>query len=141
LDGAKKNVSAQSVFVDPIADIAVLSLPDEQDFPDEYERYCELVDESGAPNCKSTERQWMVAPPRRAPMDSDALHLFRGWCCTSLETGPTEAAMSGSPIVNDREKAIGVVSIGCTTNANGKRHDEKARPQPILTDNLPGWLL
>jgi hypothetical protein len=45
--------------------------------------------------------------------------------------------MSGSPIINDKCFAIGVVSAGGGTN--GERWP--SGPNPRLVHNLPGWLL
>jgi V8-like Glu-specific endopeptidase len=60
----------------------------------------------------------------------------------SLSIDPTEAGMSGSPMLNDAGRAIGVASVGAETiSAGGERKNERAGPQPILTRNLPGWLL
>ena len=60
----------------------------------------------------------------------------------SLTIGPTEAGMSGSPILNDRGRAIGVVVIGNeSVSADDECEDEESGPQPLLTATLPGWLL
>jgi hypothetical protein len=44
LDQTKAEVSAECLFVDPIADIAVLGCPDEQQRSDEADAYHELID-------------------------------------------------------------------------------------------------
>jgi hypothetical protein len=50
--------------------------------------------------------------------------------------------MSGSPILDDSVRAVGVVAIGAeTSGVNGKRKNERAGPQPILMLDLPGRLL
>jgi hypothetical protein len=40
-----------------------------------------------------------------------------------------EAGMSGSPILNNVEEAVGIVAV------------THSLPQPILSRNLPGWML
>ena len=45
LDGSKKNVWAECLFADPVADIAVLGCPDTQELCDEADAYYSLTDD------------------------------------------------------------------------------------------------
>jgi len=48
LDGSKNDVCAECLFVDPVADIAVLGCPDQQEMWQQAEAYHALVDEAPA---------------------------------------------------------------------------------------------
>jgi hypothetical protein len=139
LGARKSDVSTECLFADPVADIAVLGCPDNQALFDEANAYDELVE--GAPalrigNARSG-RGWLLALSGKRWLQT-TLSIFNG---TFLETGPTEPGMSGSPILNDAGKAVGVVSIGGETTTEGIRENHRAGPQPILSRNLPAWML
>ena len=143
LDGGKTEVLAECLFADPIADIAVLGCPDNQLLGDEADAYHELTDNVPVlriGNARSG-RGWVLS-------------LDGHWVRTTLEVSsgpegmvlsinPTEAGTSGSPVLNDAGRAVGVVVVGPETvsTVNGKRRSERAGPQPMLMRNLPGWLL
>lgn len=146
IDGKKTDVWAACLFVDPVADIAVLGCPDGQIPKFNSEGYDALVDEA-SPIRVGVARSgngWLLAldSPRWIPTP---LRVFSGLYTNvkSLAIGPTKPGMSGSPILNDRGQAIGVVAVGgATVRASGeRREDEVSGPQPILNLNLPGWLL
>ena len=139
LDGSKKDVWAQCLFIDPVADIAVLGCPDEQELGDEADAYSSLTNgvsflrigraKSGRGWVLSLDGHWIRS----------TLKMFSGG---GLSIDPIEAGMSGSPILNATGRAIGVVAIGAETiSVSGERKNERAGPQPILGRNLPGWLL
>jgi hypothetical protein len=140
LDGNKTKVWAECLFVDPIADIAVLGCPDEQELGDEAQAYYELTENVPVlriGNAKSG-KGWVLS-------------LDGHWIRTTLDVAsgvgalsidPTKGGMSGSPILNDAGRAVGVVVIGTETSTpSGERKNLRAGPQPKLTHNLPGWLL
>jgi len=128
LDQAKTEVSAECLFADPIADIAVLGCPDEEELSDEADAFHELVDNlpvlrignarSGRGWVLSLDGQWVRT----------TVKVFSDIGCSGLSTDPTKAGMSGSPVLNAAGRAVGVVVLG-------------RGPQPMLTRNLPGWLL
>jgi hypothetical protein len=133
----KPTVWAECLFVDPVADIAVLGTPDGQAFPDqEYEvAYDELVDPITPLKIgKPAEEGWLLG--------LDGV-WFR--CAVRGPAGPYEAlvltdmagefigGMSGSPIVSTEGAAIGVACLGSIFELHG--------PNPSLVGNLPGWLL
>ena len=142
LNGYKKNVSAECLFVDPVADIAVLGCPDEQMLDEEASAYDSLTKgvlflrigkpKSGFGWVLSLDGRWIRS----------RLEVFSGLYGVTLSIYSPEPGMSGSPILNDAGQAIGVISIGReTTSASGERRNERCGPQPILTRNLPGWLV
>jgi hypothetical protein len=142
IEGSKKSVWAECLFADPVADIAVLGCPDNQELFDEANAYDALVD--GIPTLQIGKARngsgWLLALSGNQWVRT-ALKIFKGIGGTSLETGPTESGMSGSPILNDAGRAVGVVSIGSEAEMDGKFRNERAGPQPILSLNLPGWML
>jgi len=142
LDGNKKDIWAECFFADPVADIAVLGCPDNQELYDQASVYDALVDEVPAIKIGNARngRGWLLALSGDRWI-STLLKVFTGTWGASLETGPTEPGMSGSPILNDAGKAVGVVTIGDGTPTNGVRENHRAGPQPILSRNLPGWML
>jgi len=148
--GAEPDVTAACVFVDTMADIAVLGEPDNQALSDEHDQFEAFL---------STLPPFDVAapPPRgrlRMPaLDADeppawrrlgevsfpgrVLSLDGQWidCDVRRLGGPfsiepaklVKSGMSGSPLISMTGATLGVIS---TSNW-----------APVLTDGLPGWLL
>ena len=123
-------------FVDPIADIAVFSSPDNP-HADEYKA---LIETATSLSIGGTLRHpvnfWVAA--RLLSLDgrrwfSCTVRHFGGplWITHTAEGIRSE--MSASPIVTEIGTAIGVV---CTAAAPWE-----GGPNPRLTHNLPGWLL
>jgi hypothetical protein len=144
LDAPKRRkVWAECLFVDPIADIAVLGCPDTQALGNEADEYDILIEgasllrigkaKSGLGWVLSLDRQWI----------STRLEVVSTVGGTSLFIDQTESGQSGSPILNNAGRAIGVVALGSETFDLGSREriHERTGPQPMLTRNLPGWLL
>jgi hypothetical protein len=133
LGQSRPSIWAECLFVDPIADLAVLGEPDDIKLHDEWLAYRELID--ARPALPVSE---LIGPSRLA-------WLFGGdgeWerCAVSLsplknhlwiQHAATEGTMpgtSGSPIILANGHAVGIVSTGQHLN-------------PRLSDCLPGWLL
>ncbi len=142
LDDSKTNVWAECLFADPVADIAVLGCPDQQQLYEEASAYDSLTEGVSFLRIGKPKRGlgWVLS------LDGhwirSRLDIFSGLSGVILAIDPTEAGMSGSPILNDAGQAIGAISIGAeTTSANGERKNTRSGPQPILASNLPGWLL
>ncbi len=134
----KRNVWAECLFVDPVADIAVLGCPDNQMLVKESEAYDALIGDAPVLLIgKARSGKGWLLDLDGAHWIPTNLHLNSGWYGTSLDTGRTKAGMSGSPILNDRGRAVGVVVVG---EVGGSAEGEDG-PHPILTSNLPGWLL
>jgi hypothetical protein len=139
--GEELDVWAECLFVDPIADIAVLGCPDNQELSDEAEAY-EALTESVVPLAigeTGKEKGWLFSLDQPYRWNATPLNPF----INSLFTGPTLGGMSGSPVLNARGQAIAVVVIGSETVSGEARvsSPDYNGPQPLLTRNLPGWLL
>jgi hypothetical protein len=136
--GGQPAVWTECLFANPIADIAVLGSPDDQELCNEAEAYNGLV-ESATP--------LLIA---------DALEKGHGWllsldcqwfrCAVQwMDDGPlwiSQTAqrivrgMSGSPIISDQGEAIGVICAGNDTDA-----ESSGWTSPRLVRDLPVWLL
>ena len=138
LDGKRKDVWAECLFVNPVADIAVLGSPDDQMVPDESERYDELAKNVAALKIGSPRSGpgWVLSLEGR--WIRTLTKVLSGLHGTSLLIGPTKSGMSGSPILNDVGRVVGIVVIG--TEINGQLSKLNG-PQPILVRDLPRWLV
>jgi hypothetical protein len=145
--GAKPTVWVECVFVDPVADIAVLSSPDSQALADQAEGY-EALMETTMPVAVGSliiERKRVTLPnrttalgPPRGESDASLLSLGGQWFACRVKSGgrglwidatePIRSGMSGSPVIAPGGAAIGVVSTGTASN-------------PELAAHLPGWIL
>jgi hypothetical protein len=137
--GEEPAVWAECVFVDPVADIALLGTPDNQELGEQADAYEALTEAASA------------LPISRPPKDGPAFVLsLTGEIvpCTVrcigdgplflFDTGLKEGAeggMSGSPIIVADGSAIGVVCLGNNAPQYG------IGPNPCLMHHLPGWLL
>lgn len=123
LDGSIKDVFGECLFVDPIADIAVLGEPSKQEPFYRAEDYQELIaDRPTLPFAKARSgRGWVLS------LEGHWVRTKLDVCGGSLSIGPTKSGMSGSPILNDAGRAVGVVVV--------------SGQQPLLSRALPGWLL
>jgi len=143
LDGTKKGICAECLFLDPVSDIAVLGCPDEQEMEQEAKAYQEVID-NATPLCIGqplTGSGWVLALEGHwIPTRIEVFEDLRGM---SLAIGPTKPGMSGSPILNDAGRAVGIVVLGGEViNSKGKRADTELNGgQPTLACNLSGWLI
>jgi hypothetical protein len=148
LDGAC-TVWAECMFVDPVADIAMLAEADGQELFDQSEKYQELI-EPALP--------LPIADPPPDPAPARLLSLDGRWYGCSVTThgshflhitelahflhvtepaGEIQGGMSGSPIVTEDGSAIGVVTL--SSESEGKA--QEGGPSPCLTLHLPAWLV
>ena len=140
--GAACEVWAECVYVDPVADLAVLAAPDAQHFASEAKNYALLVAERTAlriaalpltrdGKTPTTEAAAWEGPGRLLSLDGQWFECRLRATRRSLWIGDKAQAfsggMSGSPIADADGAALGVL---CTTAAN-----------PILAQHLPRWLL
>lgn len=144
--GEPPTVWAECVFVDPIADVAVLDAPDGQALCEEaeaYEAFTDgrpairpglLVDETEA-WLQTLDGHWKPCTVRPAVRGGSRLTL--------IDAGDgNRAGCSGSPIMLLTGRAVGVVVVGSETLVAGVRHIEAEQSgQPSLVHTLPGWLL
>jgi hypothetical protein len=155
--GSPASVAAELRFVDPIADIAVLGSPDNQELFEQAQAY-EALTERLVP-IPLTARALMRATHiltsgdtylghPQAQDDGWLLGLDGEWFLCRLEirrsvwvsdaAKPIVGGMSGSPIVS-RGGAVGLVT---TSAGTGHDHDDhrKSGASPYLRNDLPGWL-
>jgi hypothetical protein len=135
--GNEPAVCAECLFADPIADIAILGSPDNQESFEQAQAYEELVDAaSSLPIVDAPEKGqgWLLS------LDCEWFPCIVGYI--KWVDGPlliTNAAqlivggMSGSPVVSGDGSAIGIVCLGGNTDKNINN--------PRLMRDLPGWLL
>jgi hypothetical protein len=132
VEARRRHVWAECVFVDPIADIAVLGSPDSEVFSEEAEAYDRLV-ETITPLVISDVAEETAS----AELISLSRQKFRCVVGSVRQRGPfwitdatqeIEGGMSGSPILAENGSAIGVL-----VTFSG--------PHPRLASHLPGWLL
>jgi hypothetical protein len=153
--GNAPTVSAECLFVDPVADIAVLGSPDNQMLSDEAEAYEALVESAGAtqlavlthvrPSHTLSDGTTFLGPPE-AIADAFMFSLDGVWFpCRVRSSGRAlwinnaaeriRPGMSGSPVAT-LDGAIGVVCI-----SGGLEGSHEGGPNPLLSAALPGWLL
>jgi hypothetical protein len=87
LDGKRKNVWAECLYVDPVSDVAILGTPDTQELGDYADAYAELTDAAPAlriGNAKSGHG-WMLSLKRR--WIQSRLEVITTIGGTSLEVG------------------------------------------------------
>jgi hypothetical protein len=150
--GEEPAVWAECVFVDPVADLAVLAAPDDQVLWEEAGTYATLVEAAAplplgyldfvAPELKLSDGTTIYGRPE-AQVDARLLSLDGQWfaCRVSSEgrsiwfrdsARAIESGMSGSPVLAADGKAIGVVCNGGGSDSG---------PNPYLAGCFPGWLL
>jgi hypothetical protein len=141
--GEEPSVWTECLFFDPVADVAVLGEPDNQELPDEWDGYHALTEQ---------RKPFATAAPESGEAYMLALDGVT-WNPTNLEvhitisgnglsTGATLAGQSGSPILDRKGRAVSLVSMGSETINNGVRTPHHLNgPQPILRLALPPWLV
>jgi hypothetical protein len=138
LDGTKKDVWADCRFVDPVADVAILGCPDDQELPEQADAYCSLTDE--APFVRISKPMggtgWVLSLDGKWVRSDIKTHI--GIYGASLSNDLSDAGMSGSPILDRFGRAIGLISTG---NVSDGRSCKQQGPHPILVRSLPGWML
>jgi hypothetical protein len=148
--GKEPSVAAEIMFMDPIADIAVLGSPDNQDLCDEARAYDALTEGTPLPlaalqfgraehtlpdgtiflgNPEATADAWLLS------LDNDWIPC-RLWAQRTLwvkePAKPIVSGMSGSPIITPG----GAVGVCCLSDGSGE-----GGPNPYLPFALPGWAL
>jgi hypothetical protein len=142
--GRKRTVWASCLFVDPMADIAVLGQPDNQELSDEADAYDQLVENmttlavADAP-AQGSERltDYQIDCPTPGQGPARVLSLDGRWLDGQvsrrggwLEFEPGKhfvGGMSGSPIIDAAGAAIGVVSVD--------------RLSPVIVESLSAQLV
>ncbi len=137
--GKKPTIWVECYFADPVADLAVLGTPDDQELPDKADAYKELV-EAAVPlritdivpdhpaRLLALNGRWFpceVGSPAGGPL----------WLANAAEG--IVGGMSGSPIVQGGS-AVGLVSV--SSGSPGVAH-RRGGPNPRLLHDLPARML
>ena len=141
--GDQPSISAECLFADSIADLAVLGSPDNQGLFDQARAYSELV-ETVAPlrigvlergrqpifGAPAVSRAWLISLAGEWFRCGVIVHSQALW----LENADQDlvGGMSGSPIVSASDGA----AVGILCQATGRR---QGGPNPLLSCALPGW--
>jgi hypothetical protein len=147
--GGERTVWAECVFVDPVADIAVLGSPDDQVLSDEAEQYEALTEAAtplsisdlpalGPENARASEgiEAWLLSSENHWGR-CRIKPLPRGLWIENTEED-IRSGMSGEPIMIDDGSAVGII---CYSSALAGEAHRSGGPNPFLTRHLPGWLL
>jgi hypothetical protein len=144
--GAPPSISAECVFADPAADLAVLCGPDGQELYDQseaYERFVEAASALRIDVVTSPREAWLLMLDglwERCSVRVTDNYFFPGLALTIVgATQGNAAGTSGSPIVSAEGTALGVISLG-SLDGSGSLFGDQAG-QPLLAGTLPGWLL
>jgi hypothetical protein len=136
--GGARSIWAECLFVDPVADIAVLGKPAHDDLIEESENYTAFVE--GLDPLLTlghvTFVPWFEITTQK-PIAGSVLSLDGEWIACDvyrnerylwLRNVDIRGGMSGSPIVVDGG-AVGVIGLGCDA------------PQASLAMHLPVWIV
>jgi hypothetical protein len=139
LTDKEPSVSAEVLFVDPVSDLAILGSPDNQELSDEADAYQELLSqipsftigdiEASDVTTKEIERNSakILSLGRREWITCKVCHIGGHLL---VDEPATERGMSGSPIIDDNGRAIGVVASGSGSHWSAN---------PRLMRSLPRW--
>ena len=120
------SVAAECLFVDPVADIAVLGEPDNQLLTEAWEAYDEMVGACTTMPLSDSAGDAAMLFYLEGAWRPCRLHVNRQ--AFGIDAEPAiQGGMSGSPILNTAGEAVGVV----VTNQG---------PHPKLVNHLPAWL-
>jgi hypothetical protein len=138
--GERPSIVATCRFVDPVADIALLGSPDNQEMYEEAEAYEALTDAATAlpigflPSKFAAELNGWLLSLDGAWFSCTVNYWSDGGLWTNA-TRAIEGGMSGSPIVADNGAAVGVLS--CSNEAEKTEGGPHAR----VGAHLPAWVL
>jgi hypothetical protein len=146
--GGKPAIWAECLFVDPVADIAVLGQPDSQVLWEQAAAYGELV-QAAIPIAIADMPQgghaWLLSLDGRwfrcAVYDSSQFRAAGDKPLLLQDAAePIKGGMSGSPVVSPEGAAIGIMCCSSGTGLDVEEHTDGGM-NPRLVDHLPGWLL
>jgi hypothetical protein len=123
------SIWAECLFVDPIADIAVLGGPDSCTLPDQFEGYEDLFESLSPIQIADAPEEcsaWLLSLDKRWCPCNVTHYGGRLWL--SQADDGIRGGMSGSPVMLTDGSAIGIIGT-----AGG--------PTSRLTHDLPGWCL
>jgi hypothetical protein len=147
-DRSRRNrPSRRMPFVDPIADVAVLTCPNNQSLFDDAEAYEQFVEARPVlriGTLSQTARAWLLT----LDGDWEQRTVRPGFDRRSLTLVDAKSGnvpgTSGSPILLGAGRAVGVISVGSESHNTRETTTiidcEQAR-QPSLARDLPRWLV
>lgn len=154
---AEPHVSVECAFVDPVADVAVLSRRGGFSDTQAYRELVEPLEPLPLGSLTFAYRRhalpgdgFIVDPTPIAESDAWLLGLDGGWFrCRVMSRGrfiviseaedDIRGGMSGSPIMLSSGQAVGVVCISFSSEVSGAGSREGG-PNPLLAAQLPCWL-
>jgi hypothetical protein len=131
LEEAEPTVWGECQFVDPVADIAVIGSPQDQELSDKAAAYQRLMSSMLPLPIADAPKHGLQFAARILSLDNRWVEcsVTRWWEKLSIERGDLVVpGMSGSPIVSAEGQVIGVITVGGEKISEGN---------PVLTDNLP----
>jgi hypothetical protein len=136
LEADAPSVWAECLFVDLIADLAVLGEPDGQAYCGEHDAYAAFVEDRSALSIGAVTQRgpgWLLTLGGQwARCTFDVGVSLGNWvgCLGIADTTPEAMApgTSGSPILTADGRAVGLISVEKDLN-------------PVLANSLPAWLV
>lgn len=136
-------MSAECLFADPIADVAVLDEPDRQDLPEEHDAYEALIGTTHALRMSDPKDNaaWLLSLDHQWLRCNVEHYHSAAWLIRNAAQPGIQWGMSGSPIVNhDRTAAIGIICVGFRGAFPNDTSAAEGGPNPRLATNLPAWM-
>src|ERR1700722_8739864 len=135
--GEEPTVSAKCLFADPVSDVALFGPPDKEALPDESDAFEALIDAAirlriGDIPEATKIRAWLLS----AEEDWLPCSVIHHGGNLLIENASLTEGMSGSPVLNDQEMAIGLVTVG-SQKPGTSLADRGLNPR--LVNSLPVW--
>ncbi len=142
--GGDCSVCAECLFVDPVGDLAVLIGPDNQELYEQAEQYEDLIEDRsesvpvGSPP-ENNSQGWLLSLENTL-LPCKIETVFHTISVSEVE-GNIVGGMSGSPILDQDGRAIGVISTSRQIGTTPESPSTSGDIQPCLAEALPAWLL
>ncbi len=142
--GGECSVWAECLFVDPVGDIAVLTGPDNQVLFEQADQYEDLTENSSkcipvGPPPESKSQGWLLSLENTL-LSCKIETVFHTISVSEVE-GEIAGGMSGSPILDQDGRAVGIISTGQQFGGTPESPSTRGDMEPCLAEALPGWLL
>ncbi len=142
--GGECSVWAECLFVDPVGDIAVLTGPDNQALFEQADQYEDLTENRSksalvGPAPESKSQGWLLSL-ENSLLPCKIETVFHTISVSEVE-GEIAGGMSGSPILDQDGRAIGIISTSQHFGDMPESPSTRGDMQPCLAEALPGWLL
>ena len=134
--GELPHIWAECLFVNPVADLALLGEPDDQALFKQSNAYTSFV-ESLVPllvgGVSKNISVWLLS------IEGAWFHCRIDGKWITDASQDIVGGMSGSPIITTEGLAVGVITSSSSTD--GGKTSREAGPNPVLIDDLPGWIV